>query len=66
MEGRIIRNSQIKERKAMEGASKIATEAIMNIRTVHSISMKPEHIILRIFSQLTINFIITNQIYLRC
>lgn len=41
LEGYINKRAETKERKALELASRIATEAVINVRTVHSLGKRP-------------------------
>ncbi|CAB3235155.1 unnamed protein product [Arctia plantaginis] len=49
LEGRISRKSQLDERKAMEAATSVATEAVVSIKTVQSLGI--EEVFLRKFEQ---------------
>ncbi|XP_053622174.1 multidrug resistance protein homolog 49-like isoform X2 [Plodia interpunctella] len=44
LEGYVTKRTEVQERRALEQASRIATEAVLNIRTVHSLGV--EHTIL--------------------
>ncbi|XP_047542452.1 multidrug resistance protein homolog 49-like [Vanessa atalanta] len=49
LEGWITKKSEIKEQRALEGASRLATEAVINVRTVHSLGV--EYAILRRYQE---------------
>ncbi|CAH0712783.1 unnamed protein product, partial [Brenthis ino] len=40
LEGWMTKKSEVKERLALESASRLATEAVMNVRTVHSLGVE--------------------------
>ncbi|CAH2101619.1 unnamed protein product [Euphydryas editha] len=44
LEGWITKKAEVKEQRALESASKLATEAVINVRTVHSLGV--EHAVL--------------------
>lgn len=49
LEGWITKKSEVKERRAIESASRLATEAVLNVRTVHSLGV--EHAILNRYAK---------------
>ncbi|CAH2252712.1 jg10177 [Pararge aegeria aegeria] len=49
LEGWVTKKSEVKEQRALESASRLATEAVINVRTVHSLGV--EWAILRRYQQ---------------
>ncbi|XP_032525757.2 multidrug resistance protein homolog 49-like [Danaus plexippus] len=63
LEGWITKKCEVKERKALEAASRLATEAVINVRTVHSLGV--ENTILARYSSLLSAAAQTSTAYVR-